>query len=42
MATRYNINDFALANPAYAGGTVSFYTVSGGAKTATLATLYAA
>jgi hypothetical protein len=42
MATRYNINDFALANPAYAGGTVSFYTVSGGAKTTTLATLYAA
>ena len=42
MATRYNINDFALANPAYAGGTVSFYTVSGGAKTTTLATRYAA
>lgn len=42
MATRYNINDFALANPAYVGGTVSFWTVSGGAKTATLATLYAA
>lgn len=42
MATRYNINDFALANPAYAGGTVSFYTVSGGAKTTTLATLYSA
>lgn len=42
MATRYNINDFALANPAYVGGTVSFYTVSGGVKTATLATLYAA
>lgn len=42
MATRYNINDFALANPAYPGATVSFWTVSGGAKTATLATLYAA
>lgn len=42
MATRYNINDFALANPIYVGGTVSFYTVSGGAKTTTLATLYAA
>lgn len=42
MATRYNINDFALANPAYVRGTVSFWTVSGGAKTATLATLYAA
>ena len=42
MATRYNINDFALANPAYVGATVSFWTVSGGAKTATLATLYAA
>ena len=42
MATRYNINDFALANPAYVVGTVSFWTVSGGAKTATLATLYAA
>lgn len=41
MATRYNINDFALANPAYVGGTVSFWTVSGGVKTATLATLYA-
>ena len=42
MATRYNINDFALANPAYVGGTVSFWTVSGGVKTSTLATLYAA
>lgn len=42
MATRYNINDFGLANPAYVGATVSFWTVSGGAKTATLATLYAA
>ena len=42
MATRYNINDFALGNPAYVGATVSFWTVSGGAKTATLATLYAA
>lgn len=42
MATRYNINDFALANPAYVGATVSFYTVSGGVKTTTLATLYAA
>lgn len=42
MATRYNINDFALANPIYVGGTVSFYTVSGGAKTTTLATLYSA
>ncbi|MBP9806436.1 MAG: hypothetical protein KBE22_16230 [Candidatus Accumulibacter sp.] len=42
MATRYNINDFALGNPAYVGATVSFWTVSGGAKTTTLATLYAA
>lgn len=42
MATRYNINDFALGNPAYVGATVSFWTVSGGAKTSTLATLYAA
>jgi hypothetical protein len=42
MATRYNINDFSLANPAYVGASVSFWTVSGGAKTTTLATLYAA
>ena len=42
MTTRYNIGDFNIANPVYAGATVSFYTVSGGAKTTTLATLYAA
>ena len=42
MTTRYNLGDFNIANPVYAGATVSFYTVSGGAKTTTLATLYAA
>ncbi len=39
---RNSIQDFSLANPIYAGATVNFYTVSGGVKTATLATLYAA
>jgi len=39
---RTAIKDFALANRLYAGATVTFYTVSGGAKTATKATLYAA
>ena len=38
---RNSIQDFSLANPIYAGATVSFYTVSGGVKMATLATLYA-
>lgn len=37
---RTAIKDFALANRLYAGATVTFYTVSGGAKTATKATLY--
>lgn len=39
---RTAIKDFALANRLYAGASVTFYTVSGGAKTATKATLYAA
>lgn len=39
---RTAVKDFALANRLYAGATVTFYTVSGGAKTATKATLYAA
>lgn len=39
--SRVSIPDFALANPIYAGASVSFFTVSGGAKTAVLATLYA-
>ncbi len=37
---RNSIQDFSLANPIYAGATVSFYTVSAGVKTTTLATLY--
>lgn len=37
---RTAIKDFALANRIYAGATVTFYTVSGGAKTATKAPLY--
>ncbi len=37
---RAAIQDFALANPIYAGASVSFYTVSAGVKTSTLATLY--
>jgi len=39
--SRVSIPDFALANPIYAAATVNFYTVSGGVKTAVLATLYA-
>lgn len=42
MALRNGIQDFALANAIYKGATVTFYTVSGGVKTATKATLYAA
>ena len=38
---RNGVADFSLANPIYAGATVSFYTVSAGVKTSTLATLYA-
>ena len=38
---RNGIQDFALANAIYKGATVTFYTVSGGVKTATKATLYA-
>lgn len=38
---RNNIQDFSLANPIYKGATVTFYTVSGGVKTTTKATLYA-
>src|SRR5574340_871894 len=37
---RGSVQDFSLANPIYAGATVTFYTVSGGAKTTTKATLY--
>jgi hypothetical protein len=41
-AFRTSIPDFELANPIYAGATVSFYTVDGsGQATTTLATLYA-
>lgn len=40
MAERLAIPDFQLANRLYAGATVTFYTVSGGAKTSTKATLY--
>ncbi len=39
---RAALKDFALANRLYAGATVTFYTVSAGAKTTTKATLYAA
>lgn len=39
---RSAISDFSLANPIYAGATVTFYTVSGGVKTATKSTLYSA
>lgn len=39
---RSSISDFSLANPIYQGATVTFYTVSGGVKTSTRATLYAA
>lgn len=38
---RSSISDFSLANPIYVGAEVAFYTVSGGVKTSTLATLYA-
>jgi hypothetical protein len=41
MSLRNGIQDFELANPIYKGATVTFYTVSGGVKTATKATLYA-
>lgn len=37
---RNNISDFEFANPPYAGATVTIYTVSGGVKTTTRATLY--
>jgi len=39
---RGTIPDFQLANPLYIGAQVSFFTVSGGVATTTLATLYAA
>jgi hypothetical protein len=38
---RASIKNFELANPIYRGASVTFYTVAGGAKTATKATLYA-
>lgn len=41
MSLRNGIQEFGLANPIYKGATVTFYTVSGGIKTATKATLYA-
>lgn len=37
---RTSIGAFSLANSAYIGATVAFYTVSSGARTTTLATLY--
>lgn len=40
-ASRYLLQHFALANPLYINATVTAYTVSGGAKTTTKATLYA-
>ena len=39
---RSSVPDFSLANPLYAGATVTFYTVSAGVKTATKSTLYSA
>lgn len=39
---RSPIKDFQLGNRAYVNASVSFYTVAGGERTATLATLYAA
>lgn len=39
---RTAIKDFMLVNRVYAGAAVTFYTVSGGVKTAVKATLYAA
>lgn len=41
MALRNGIQDFELANAIYKGATVTFYTVFGGIKTTTKATLYA-
>lgn len=41
MTVRTPIRDFELANPIYKNASVSFYTVSSGVKTTTLATLYA-
>lgn len=42
MARRTLLSDYALANPLYIGGTLTFYTIdAAGVKTATLATLYA-
>lgn len=38
---RNSIQDFSLANPIYIGATITAWTVSGGVKTATKATLYA-
>lgn len=38
--SRLAIRDFMLANPIYRNALVSFYTVSGGQRTNTLATLY--
>ena len=38
---RMSIKEFSTANPMYRGATVSAYTVASGAKTGTLATLYA-
>lgn len=40
MTVRYLIQHFALANPLYVNATVTFFTVSGGVKTTTKATLY--
>ena len=37
---RMSIKEFSFANPLYRGATVTAYTVSGGAKTVNLATLY--
>ena len=41
-AARTAIQDFSTANKIYANATVTAYTVSGGAKTSTKATLYSA
>ena len=43
MGARISIQDFSLANPLYAGATVTFFTTDNdGVKTATKATLYEA
>ena len=41
-SSRTAIQDFATANPIYANATVTAYTVSGGVKTSTKASLYSA